>query len=114
MIVVYTMPRCGGCEALKAFLRDQGVAFAERKLMDAASITDLRMAGCHDKIEELMAPILQIGDRVMRYDDLFVGGELDKNGVMEALCALAPGKSTLLSGPLYLDGERRGAKDPGL
>lgn len=81
MIVVYTMPLCGGCEALKAFLRELEVEFTERPLMDAGSITELRMAGCHDKIEDLMAPILQVGDRVMRYDDLFIDGELDKNGV---------------------------------
>lgn len=81
MITVYTMHMCGGCEALKTFLRELDVEFAERPLMKAASITELRMSGCYEKVESLQAPILQIGDRVMRYDDLFVEGELDKKAV---------------------------------
>ena len=95
MITVYTMHMCGGCEALKTFLRELDVEFAERPLMDSASITELRMSGCYEKVESLQAPILQIGDRVMRYDDLFLEGELDKKAVESFSEAEAEGMTSL-------------------
>ena len=89
-ITVYTMHMCGGCEALKTFLRELDVEFAERPLMDPSSITELRMSGCYEKVESLQAPILEIGDRVMRYDDLFIEGELCDLAVLRGCMASIP------------------------
>lgn len=86
MTTVYSMPLCGGCEQLKTFLKAIDVDFEERRLTDGESITDLRMAGCYDPITDLQAPILQVGERVFKYDTLFGdGGVLDPEAVKAAL-----------------------------
>jgi glutaredoxin len=80
-----TVPKCDGCAKLKALLAERGLEFAEADLRDGAAITELRMAGCHDKVDALRAPILMAGGRVWKYDQLFgEGGALDEAAVKAA------------------------------
>lgn len=74
-VAIYTTPTCQDCNALKAWLNAQGVAFAEKDLTDIDVMTEVR-----EKTGDRVAPITIIGDRVF-----FGTFASQKPGIVEAL-----------------------------
>jgi len=78
---VYTTERCPNCELLKRFLAENGVRYEEVDMATAEALTELRLHG----VFTLTAPVLQVGDRFLTYADMFEGGELRKEKILEVL-----------------------------
>ena len=58
-VVVYTVPGCASCAAIKRFLRDRGVSFEEKDVReDASALAEMReVSGVR------IAPVTVVGDR---------------------------------------------------
>ena len=78
---VYITERCPNCELLKRFLAENGVRYEEVDMATAEALTELRLHG----VFTLTAPVLQVGDRFLTYADMFEGGELRKEKILEVL-----------------------------
>lgn len=74
-VAIYTTPTCQDCQALKAWLNAQGVAFAEKDLTDIDVMTEVK-----EKTGGRVAPITIIGDKVF-----FGSFALQKPGIADAL-----------------------------
>lgn len=59
-VTIYTTPTCPDCHALKAWLRQHGIAFDERDLTDPAVAVEAR-----ERTGVRVAPITIIGNRVV-------------------------------------------------
>ncbi|MDF2957345.1 MAG: Glutaredoxin [Candidatus Alkanophagales archaeon MCA70_species_1] len=86
---VYTTERCPNCELLKRFLAAKGVRYEEVNMATAEALTELRLHG----VFTLTAPVLQVGEKFLTYADMFEGGELRKEKILEALDLKAKTKS---------------------
>ncbi len=60
-VKVFTVPRCGACQAVKEFLQEQGVAFEELNV--AGSIANLRQLRRLTAGREV--PVTALGDQVV-------------------------------------------------
>lgn len=63
------------------------MVFAERNMMSAEALTDLRINGVF--VQE--APVLQVGSTFLTNADLFSGGELREEAVAAAIEGGVPG-----------------------
>jgi glutaredoxin len=79
-VVVYSLEDCTQCEALKSYLRREGLSYTEEDMSTAASLTELRMHG----VFTMEAPVLRKGEKFLTADDLFTAGEL-REDVIRAL-----------------------------
>jgi glutaredoxin len=64
---VYTLPVCPNCTILKKSLVEHGVSFEEHDLDSPQSRTALLMKGIFTTI----APVLQVRDTFLTFDELF-------------------------------------------
>jgi len=78
-IRVYTLPGCEHCEALKKKLKELGVEFEER-VFDVEAQTEFIMRNVFGN-----PPILEVGDTVYAYEDLFDGDEILEDRVREVI-----------------------------
>jgi len=77
-IIIYTLPVCPNCHVLRQFLMKNNLSFDECDLDSPKSRTTLLMNG----IFTTTAPVLQVDDRFLTYDQLFEGGEVKIDFVM--------------------------------
>jgi len=90
VIVVYSVPLCGACDQLKAYIHLMGMTPEVEDLRavqtDGATLTDMRLAGLHGEDDRAQAPILRVGDDFWPYRVLFdQDGRLNKEVVDKAL-----------------------------
>lgn len=93
MITVYSVPLCGGCQALKEYIASKGIGAMAEDLreIDAVTIADMRIDGLHALEDRVQAPVLRVGPHFWRFEDLFVGvGKLDTEAVDRALDGAKP------------------------
>jgi len=77
-IIIYTLPVCPNCHVLRQFLMKNNVSFNECDLDSPKSRTTLLMNG----IFTTTAPVLQVDDRFLTYDQLFKGEEVKIDLIM--------------------------------
>jgi len=77
-VIIYTLPVCPNCHVLRQFLMKNNLSFDECDLDSPKSRTTLLMNG----IFTTTAPVLQVDDRFLTYDQLFEGGEVKIDFVM--------------------------------
>jgi glutaredoxin len=70
---VYTLPVCPNCTILKKSLLEHGISFEEHDLDSPQSRTTLLMKG----VFTTMAPVLQVKDTFLTFEDLFPNDELN-------------------------------------
>jgi glutaredoxin len=78
---VYTLPVCPNCSALKKSLMEHGIAFEEHDMESPQSRTTLLMKGVFTTV----APVLQVKDTFLTFDDLFHDDELDIDRILSLL-----------------------------
>jgi hypothetical protein len=71
-LIVYTLENCPNCEMLKDFLASRKIAYQEKDMSSAESLTDLRVNGCF----AMEAPVLRRGDLFLTSTELFAGGKV--------------------------------------
>ena len=71
-IIIYTLPVCPNCHVLLRFLMKNNLSFNECDLDSPKSRTTLLING----IFTTTAPVLQVDDRFLTYDQLFEGEEV--------------------------------------
>lgn len=76
-LIVYTLELCPNCDLLKGFLKKKGLAYSERDLSSAESLTELRVNGVF--VNE--APVLQVGEDFFVSADIFPAGKLDEGQI---------------------------------
>ena len=64
-VIVYSLPNCPNCMALKDKLRAERIKHRTVMMDTAEGITELRVDGCF----AMQAPVLKVGDTF--YEDLF-------------------------------------------
>ena len=77
-IIIYTLPVCPNCHVLRQFLMKNNLSFNECDLESPKSRTALLMNG----IFTTTAPVLQVDDRFLTYDQLFEGEEVKIDLIM--------------------------------
>jgi glutaredoxin len=70
---VYTLPVCPNCSVLKKSLMEHGISFEEHDLDSPKSRTALLMQGVFTTV----APVLQVKDTFLTFDELFHGDALN-------------------------------------
>ncbi|PKL63739.1 MAG: NrdH-redoxin [Methanomicrobiales archaeon HGW-Methanomicrobiales-3] len=80
-LVVYTLELCPNCDLLKGFLKKSKIAYSERDLSSAESLTELRVNGVF--VNE--APVLQKGEDFFTSADLFPTGKLDETHIAQLI-----------------------------
>ncbi len=80
-LTIYTLELCPNCELLKEYLTGAGLAFQERDMSTAESMTELRVNGIF--VSE--APVLQKGDHFLTSIELFFGGNVREENVTQLL-----------------------------
>ena len=78
---VYTLPVCPNCAVLKKSLMEHGVSFEEHDLDSPQSRTTLLMKGVFTTV----APVLQVRDTFLTFDELFRGDELNIDLILSLL-----------------------------
>ena len=78
---VYTLPVCPNCTVLKKSLVEHGVSFEEHDLDSPQSRTTLLMKGVFTTI----APVLQVRDTFLTFDELFHDDELNIDLILSLL-----------------------------
>ena len=79
---IYTIPeRCPHCRALKRYLDSIGVKYTEEDMTTPASLTELRING----VFATAAPVIQVGDRFIEYNEIFDGDVIRKDVIREAV-----------------------------
>ena len=78
---VYTLPVCPNCAVLKKSLMEHGVSFEEHDLDSPQSRTTLLMKGVFTTI----APVLQVRDTFLTFDELFHDDELNIDLILSML-----------------------------
>ena len=71
-LVIYTLENCPNCEMLKEYLVSRKVAYLEKDMSSAESLTDLRVNGCF----AMEAPVLRKDDLFLTSAELFAGGKV--------------------------------------
>ena len=80
-LVVYTLENCPNCEMLKEYLVSRKVAYREKDMSSAESLTDLRVNGCF----AMEAPVLRKDDLFLTSAELFAGGKVRDAELRRAL-----------------------------
>jgi glutaredoxin len=80
-VCVYTLPVCPNCTVLKKSLVEHGVSFEEHDLDSPLSRTTLLMKGVFTTI----APVLQVRDTFLTFDELFRDDELNIDLILSLL-----------------------------
>ena len=80
-LVVYTLENCPNCEMLKEYLVSRKVAYREKDMSSAESLTDLRVNGCF----AMEAPVLRKDDLFLTTAELFAGGKVRDAELRKAL-----------------------------
>jgi len=78
---VYTLPVCPNCTVLKKSLVENGVSFEEHDLDSPQSRTTLLMKGVFTTV----APVLQVKDTFLTFDELFRDDELNIDMILGLL-----------------------------
>jgi glutaredoxin len=78
---VYTLPVCPNCSVLKKSLVEHGISFEEHDLDSPQSRTTLLMKGVFTTI----APVLQVRDTFLTFDELFRDDELNIDLILSML-----------------------------
>ena len=78
---VYTLPVCPNCTILKKSLVEHGVSFEEHDLDSPQSRTALLMKGVFTTI----APVLQVRNTFLTFDELFRDDELNIDLILSLL-----------------------------
>jgi glutaredoxin len=78
---VYTLPVCPNCTVLKKSLVEHGISFEEYDLDSPQSRTTLLMKG----VFTTMAPVLQVKDTFLTFEDLFPNDELNIDMILSIL-----------------------------
>jgi glutaredoxin len=78
---VYTLPVCPNCTVLKKALVEHGISFEEHDLDSPQSRTTLLMKG----VFTTMAPVLQVKDTFLTFEDLFPNDELNIDMILSLL-----------------------------
>ncbi|AKB84372.1 glutaredoxin domain-containing protein [Methanococcoides methylutens] len=66
-VIIYTTETCPKCVQLKKVLKAKDVTFTEADMSTPESLTELRVNG----VFTVTAPVLQIEDDFLTYDELF-------------------------------------------
>ncbi len=77
-IIMYTLPVCPNCHLLRQSLKEHNVTFDECDLDSPKSRTALLMNG----IFTTTAPVLQVNNRFLTYDQLFEGEKVNIDLIM--------------------------------
>ncbi len=77
-IIIYTLPICPNCHLLRQSLSEHDVSFEECDLDSPKSRTALLMNG----IFTTTAPVLQVDNRFLTYDQLFDGEKVNIDLIM--------------------------------
>ena len=80
-IIVYTTERCPKCNKLKKFLESNSVQFEVADMATPEALTELRFNG----VFTVTAPVLQIDDTFLTYEDLFLGEEVNSDKILGIL-----------------------------
>ncbi len=80
-IVLYTLPVCPNCQALKQALMHYSISFDEEDLDSPKVRTALLMHG----VFTTTAPVLQVKDTFLTYEDLFENDTLRIDVVLDLL-----------------------------
>jgi glutaredoxin len=80
-IILYTTEICPKCNKLKKFLEAHLVAFEVANMSTPESLTELRFNG----VFTATAPVLQINDTFLTYEELFREGEINTEKIQEFL-----------------------------
>jgi glutaredoxin len=76
-VVLYSIPRCQSCDLARAYLEKRKVPFVEKNVQGNAAL----QAEMKQKIGELMAPAILVGDKVIKnYVESWLESELDQAG----------------------------------
>jgi glutaredoxin len=78
---VYTLPVCPNCTVLKTALVAHGISFEEHDLDSPQSRTTLLMKG----VFTTMAPVLQVKDTFLTFEDLFPNDELNIDMILSLM-----------------------------
>jgi glutaredoxin len=78
-LIIYTLEYCPNCEILKEYLTRNRIAFDEKDMSTAESLTELRICGVF--VNE--APVLRSGNAFLTSRDLFSGGSLREEKVFK-------------------------------
>jgi glutaredoxin len=78
---VYTLPICPNCTVLKKSLVENGVSFEEHDLDSPQSRTTLLMKGVFTTV----APVLQVRDTFLTFNELFRDDELNIDLILSLL-----------------------------
>jgi glutaredoxin len=81
VLVIYTLENCPNCEMLKDFLRSRRVAYTERDMSSAESLTELRVNG----VFAMEAPVLRSDELFLTSPDLFAGGKVKEADLSSTL-----------------------------
>jgi glutaredoxin len=80
-LIVYTLENCPNCEMLKDYLASWKVAYQEKDMSSADSLTDLRVNGCF----AMEAPVLRKDDLFLTSAELFARGKVRDAELRKAL-----------------------------
>jgi len=80
-ITVYTTHTCPKCEQLKKILKSNNVSFKEADMATPESLTELRVNG----VFTVTAPVLQIDDIFLTYEELFSGEDVNLDAISSIL-----------------------------
>ncbi len=80
-LIVYTLENCPNCEMLKDYLATRKVAYQEKDMSAADSLTDLRVNGCF----AMEAPVLRKDDLFLTSAELFAQGKVRDAELRRAL-----------------------------
>lgn len=78
-VIVYTTERCPKCNKLKKFLEANSVLFEVADMSTPEALTELRFNG----VFTVTAPVLQINNEFLTYEELFRGEEVNSEKILE-------------------------------
>ena len=78
---VYTLPVCPNCTVLKKSLLEHGISFEEHDMDSPQSRTTLLMKG----VFTTMAPVLQVKDTFLTFEELFPNDKLNIDIILSLL-----------------------------
>ena len=76
-ITVYTTDHCPKCNKLKKFLEENSLTFNVADMSTPEALTELRFNG----VFTVTAPVLQINDTFLTYNELFVGDSVNSEKI---------------------------------
>jgi len=80
-IIVYTTEFCPKCNKLKKFLESNSVPFEVADMAPPEALTELRFNG----VFTVTAPVLQINETFLTYEDIFHGEEVNSEKILGIL-----------------------------